>query len=114
MIPLCSGIPRYRKCTRSAGKVTSQSEHCIDKERRAVNRRPWLNSWFSSQEISVKQTPGESCKIGVVPIEVHVDQVNDQLRILGHFGPTGDGVLVHEAQGVGFWLILNIGWDPKV
>lgn len=73
--------------------MASQRKHGVHQKRGAVFcPSPGLGWWFAEEKVAIEQALGQCCEVGIVPGEIHVDEVHYQLMVVGDFGPGCDRV----------------------
>ena len=85
---------------RPGGEMAAQGEHRVDQDLVAVCGLV-RGLALALEEVAQEQVLGQRGEVGVVPGEVHVEQVDDELHVLRDRGPRADGVLAARVEAVG-------------
>lgn len=81
-------VRRDRSRSRPGSEVAAQGKHGIHQQRGAVfGPSLRLGRRFAQEKVAVEQALGQGGEVGVVPREIHVDEVHYQLVVVGDFGP---------------------------
>ncbi|KAF3918113.1 hypothetical protein ABW21_db0208766 [Orbilia brochopaga] len=102
------GLGRVPARARHSGEMTPQCKHCIDKKRSAIRCLALLSvpPGIAPQEISEEEPFRQGGEVRVVPGEIHVHQVDDQISVLGDLSPRDHWVLI--AQNRVCWQISRV------